>query len=65
MSVDRGQMKMTRMLEAVGGCNARRALYTITASPQLNQYVCEMHNILSVKSKVYATVLVMLLCRNM
>ena len=38
MSVDRGQMKLARKVEELVG-PARRVLYTVTASPALNQYV--------------------------
>ena len=38
MSVDRGQKNLARQIAALV-CPAKRALYTVDASPALNQYV--------------------------
>ena len=41
MSVDRGQMKMARKVAALVG-PARRVLYPVTASPELNAYALQL-----------------------
>jgi len=38
MSVDRGQKKLARQMAAMVG-RAKRSLYTVDASPGLNEYV--------------------------